>query len=47
MRLYRPAVRSGNCEVEDYTWWVYSEELDMFVPLLMNKVPVLKELEYD
>ena len=43
-RYYSPDVRSGNCEDDaDHTWWVYSKELLMFVPLLMGKLPVLDD----
>ena len=43
-RYYGPDVRSGNCEDDaDHTWWVYSKELLMFVPLPMGKLPVLDD----
>jgi len=40
--VYGPAVKSGSWEDEDYTWWLYSKELKMYLPLPMNKVPILK-----
>jgi hypothetical protein len=42
-RYYSPDVRSGNCEDVDHTWWVYSKELLMFVPLPMGKLPILDD----
>ena len=41
MTTYGPGIRSGSCEDEDYTWWVYSKDLEMYIPLPMNKLPVL------
>jgi hypothetical protein len=46
MTIYGPGVKSGSCEDEDYTWWVYSKDLMMYVPLPMDKVPVLPDLDY-
>ena len=43
MTVYRPAVKSGSCKDEDYTWWLYSKELKMYLQLPMNKAPVLKD----
>ena len=43
MTVYGPAVKSGSCEDEDYTWWLYSKELKMYLQLPMNKVPVLED----
>ncbi|KAN0131058.1 hypothetical protein V8E53_011191 [Lactarius tabidus] len=42
MTIYGPAVKSGSWDNDaDYTWWIYSKELKMYVPLPMGKVPVL------
>jgi hypothetical protein len=50
-RYYGPDVRSGNHvpnhEDDDHTWWVFSKELAMFVPVPMGKVPVLKSDDRD
>ena len=43
MTIYGPAVKSGSCEDEDYTWWLYSDELKMYLQLPTNKVPILKD----
>ena len=42
MTVYGPAIRSGSWEDEDYMWWLYSKELKMYLPLPINKVPVLE-----
>ncbi|KAF8270730.1 hypothetical protein EI94DRAFT_1797821 [Lactarius quietus] len=44
--VYGPAVRSGSWGEVDYTWWIYSKELSMYVPLPSNKVPYLKNTEF-
>ena len=44
MTIYRPAVKSGSWDDDaDYTWWVFSKELKMYVPLPIGKVPVLDD----
>jgi hypothetical protein len=43
MTIYGPGVKSGSCEDEDYTWWLYSKDLKMYVPLPMDKVPILPD----
>ncbi|KAI9457459.1 hypothetical protein BJY52DRAFT_1120377 [Lactarius psammicola] len=43
MTVFGPGVVSGNCKDEDYTWWVYSKELKMYVRLPVNKVPVFPD----
>jgi hypothetical protein len=50
-RYYGPDVRSGNHvpnhEDNNHTWWVFSKELAMFVPVPMGKVPVLESDDRD
>lgn len=42
--LYEAAIWSGNCDNDkDYTWWVYSKDPSIFIPVPLGKVPVLNK----
>ena len=41
--LYGPAVKLGSLDDDvDYIWWIYSNDLKMYIPLPMGKVPVIE-----
>ena len=41
--LYGPAVKSGSLDDDvDYMWWIYSNDLKMYIPLPLNKVPIIE-----
>lgn len=47
MTTYGPGIieDKGNYQSNDYTWWVYSRDLKMDVPLPVGKVPIIADDE--
>ncbi|KAI9440749.1 hypothetical protein H4582DRAFT_1811407 [Lactarius indigo] len=43
MTTYGSGIAKGTYDTDDYTWWVYSQELKEYVPLPPGKVPVFDE----